>query len=127
MSTKDFIEKKDEKDNSPNFIPAQKRIYYFIVSVGILIIITIGLFNDDLYLPGRGGRGIHLHGIPAWILYFAGLCAIANMISVVIDHYDKRKNERDYRIFAKVTQILSFIFLFLSLVLDIMIFHTMHH
>jgi hypothetical protein len=127
MSSGKLPDNKEEKSKTPNVIPAKTRIMYIFVSAGILIFSTIGICFDDVALIQKYGRGVHFHGVPAWILYFSGLFAVANMISVVIDHYDKRNNERNYRVFAKVTQILGLIFLFLAIVLDNMIFHTAHH
>lgn len=77
-----------------------------------------GLSVDDLYLPGKRGPGIHLHGFPAWVMFAAMFCACANMISVVIDHYDVRNNETNYRSFARATQIVGWILFVLSLVLS---------
>jgi hypothetical protein len=58
--------------------------------------------GNDLYLPSKRSRGMHLHDTPAWIMYGAIICACLAMLSVVIDHYDRRNNERHYRLFADV-------------------------
>jgi len=65
-----------------------------------------------MFLPGKGGGGIDIHGFPMWFTYISGVAASANLVSVVIDHYDRRNNEKDYRKFAKITsQIAGFFFL----------------
>lgn len=55
-------------------------------------------------------------------MYAAFLCAVANLLAVVIDHYDERPNERHYRTFARVTQILGWCLFGLALVLDLFVF-----
>ncbi|HEY1138900.1 MAG TPA: hypothetical protein VGE88_01665 [Lysobacter sp.] len=45
---------------------------------------------------------MHLHDVPAWIMYGAMVCACLVMFSVVIDHDDRRDNERRYRAVAAI-------------------------
>jgi len=107
----------------PNRIPLGTRIWYLVASPVLLAYGSLGIFLDDIYLPARRTRsGIHLHGVPAWIMYAAMLCATANMISVVIDHYDTRPNERYYRRFAKWTGIAGWSLFGLSLALALFFF-----
>jgi hypothetical protein len=89
--------------HQPNKIPWQTRLYYMIASPVLLLYGTFGLIYDDIYIPGKRSRGIHFHGYTAIIVYFVFLFAISNMVSVIIDHFDKRDNEINYKYFAKVT------------------------
>jgi cell division protein FtsX len=57
-------------------------------------------------------------------LYGAFLCAAVNMMYVVVDHYDKRKNETNYKLFARVTQIVGWALFALALILDIFVFQN---
>jgi hypothetical protein len=90
---------------NPNHIPVGERIGNIIFSSILLIYGTVGVFIDDLYIPGKRNPGIHFHGEPAWIMYGAFVCASANMLSVVVDHYDERNNETNYKLFARCTQV----------------------
>jgi hypothetical protein len=90
---------------NPNHIPRVERILNIIASAVLLSYGTFGVVVDDLYLPGKRGPGIHFHGVSAWIMYGAFLFAVANFVSVIVDHYDRRSNETNYKLFARVTQI----------------------
>ena len=107
----------------PNQIPLGTRIWYLVASPLLLAYGSIGIYVDDIFVPGKRSRGVHLHGVPAWLMYIAMLCAVANMVSVVIDHYDTRPNERHYRLFAKVTRIAAWALFGLSLVVDLFVYH----
>lgn len=85
---------------TPNHIPKGERIKNIIFSLALFAYGTYGVWVNDLYLPGKRTKGVHLHGIPAWIFYSAIISACLVMLSVVVDHYDKRNNEIDYRMFA---------------------------
>ena len=39
-----------------------------------------GVWNDDLYVPGKSGPGIHLHGAPAWTLFAAITIGCGNLV-----------------------------------------------
>jgi hypothetical protein len=108
---------------NPNHIPLGERIIYIILSSIMLAYGTFGVIIDDLYIPGKRRPGFHFHGVPAWIMYGAFLCGVANMMSVVVDHYDKRNNETNYKLFARVSQIAGWALFVLALILDIFVFH----
>ncbi|MGZ3802538.1 MAG: hypothetical protein ACXVCL_20435 [Bdellovibrio sp.] len=65
------------------------------------LLFAYGTWINDLYIPGKR-KGIHLHDVPAWIMYGAIICACLVMLLVIIDHYDKRNNETCYKFFADV-------------------------
>lgn len=118
------LHKADEKEgHNPNHIPPFERGMSIVFSSIMFLYGTFGVINDDLYLPGKRGPGVHLHGEGMWIMYGAFLCAIANMMSLVVDHYDKRDNETNYKLFARVTRILGWTLFGLALVLDLFVFH----
>lgn len=103
----------------PNKIPWQTRLYYLMLSPAILLYGTYGLINDDLYIPGKRSRGIHFHGSAAILVFVVFLFVIANMFSVVIDHFDKRDNEINYRNFAKFTLIIAVVLFFIALIIQV--------
>jgi len=100
----------------PNHIPTSERIKNIIFSLALFAYGTYGVWGNDLYLPGKNTKGVHLHGIPAWVLYGAILCACLVMLSVVVDHYDKRNNETDYKLFADFFKYVGWCFFVASLI-----------
>ena len=88
--------------HTPNHIPKDERTTYIVFSLLLFAYGTFGVWINDLYLPGRRSRGVHLHDTPAWVMYGAIICACLVMLSVVVDHYDRRNNERHYRLFADI-------------------------
>ena len=107
---------------TPNKISRGDRITYIILSSILLIYGLGGFIIDDLYIPGKRGKGFHIHGIALYIMLCAFMCAIANLISIVIDHYDKRDNEISYKKFAKRTEILGWIFAVSAFLADLFLF-----
>lgn len=85
----------------PNSVPSSERTTNMVFSAILFAYGSYGVWVNDLYIPGKRSRGIHLHDVPAWIMYGAMICACLVMLSVVVDHYDRRNNERYYRTFAE--------------------------
>jgi hypothetical protein len=80
----------------PNHIALTTRVVCSTWSIAVATYATIGLVANDIYLPGKRGDGIHFHGLSAWFAYGAFMCAAISLASVVVDHYDRRNNERGY-------------------------------
>lgn len=104
---------------TPNHIPAEERLKNLAFSILLFAYGTYGVWVNDLYIPGKRSRGIHLHDVPAWIMYGAMICACLVMLSVVADHYDTRNNETDYKWFADIFKFLGWVFFLLSLIMAI--------
>jgi hypothetical protein len=102
----------------PNQIPRGELASHIILSPLLLAYGTYGVWANDLYMPGRRSRGIHLHDSPAWVMYGAILCACLVMLSVVADHYDRRNNETSYRFFAALFTGIGWTLFVLSLLFD---------
>jgi hypothetical protein len=94
-----------EGGSQRKFISIPDRIAHAVAALAILAYGAFGLRQNDLYIPGRFGPGIHFRGIPAWAMYGAFICAALNLLSVAADHFDASVAERNYHVFAKVTQI----------------------
>src|SRR4051812_48569937 len=94
---------------SPNRIPASTRAWNAVLSIVLIVYGAYGLYVDDLFIPSKRG-GLYFHQEAAWVMYAAMICAALNLLSIVVDHYDERDNENNYRLFAKVTQIAGWIF-----------------
>jgi hypothetical protein len=90
-----------------NAVPLLQRIAYACLAVALVCYGAVGVLTDALWVPGRRTSGLVLAGIPAW-LAMASLCIGAlGLLSVVIDHYDRRNNEQQYRRFQSATRLLS--------------------
>lgn len=90
--------------SGPNHIPPATRIAYVVASGALLAYAGYGWHIDDLYLPGKRSGGIHLSGLAAWLVAGAIACAAANLLSVVVDHHDRRNNEIRYAHFAALCE-----------------------
>lgn len=106
---------------TPNHIPDKKRKLNSIFSVLLFSYGSYGVYVNDLVIPlgKRRHRGIHLHDVPAWIMYGAIICACLVMLSVIVDHYDKRNNETNYNLFADIFKYLGWTFFVLSLIMAV--------
>ncbi len=98
-----MTENNSEPSHTPNHISLSSRWFYAIASPLIVAYGAYGIWIDDLFLPGKRGPGTHLHGVAAWLMFAAIVAAALNMVSVIIDHFDTRNNETNYRRFAKIT------------------------
>lgn len=93
-------------DYQPNAVPRGTRLGRTAAALFVLAYAVYGLLIDDLVieLPVRKhlplGGALHLHGAVAWTMAAAMLCAVAVLLSAVMDHYDTRDNEAAYRRFA---------------------------
>lgn len=102
----------------PNHIPRRERLLNVGLSLALLALALWGVIHDDLYIPGKRGGGLHLHGLPRWVMTAALLCTVVNLMAVVVDHHDRRPNEASYRRVAAVTQGLAWALFFLALALQ---------
>lgn len=107
-----------KKWTGPNSIKPSTRIQHCLASCALLAYAVYALWMDDFFLPAKGGGGIHLHGLAAWLMAGAFCCAVVNLLSVVIDHYDRRNNELTYAHAAAATQWLGWTFFLAALVKD---------
>lgn len=108
---------------APNHIPRGTRVANLLFSALLLAYGSYGVYIDDLFIPGKRTRGVHMHGEPAWLLYAGMVFAALNMLSLIVDHYDRRDNEWNYRRIAKLTQWAAWTFFVLAFVLDLFVFH----
>jgi len=81
---------------TPNAVHLKVRLRNIALSVTFLIYGTFGVVTDNFMIPTKRGV-LTLYGYPAWIMYGALLCLVANLTAVIIDHYDTRNNEGRYK------------------------------
>jgi MFS family permease len=104
---------------SPNRIDLSTRVFHVLSSLGLLAYGAFGLWIDDLYVPGKRGKGIHFHGIAAVTMFFAMLSACVVLCSVVVDHYDRRDNESAYRRVATYGEFVGWSLMFAAVLLEL--------
>ncbi|GDY11968.1 hypothetical protein LBMAG53_08460 [Planctomycetota bacterium] len=80
----------------PNHIPPEKRVSYMLLVTAMLTYGIYGIWEDDLWIPAKHGDGVHFHGFPAWVFFAALLLSAASVLTIVVDHYDRRNNEDFY-------------------------------
>lgn len=95
---------------APNHYSLPRRLSHGALAVFLLAYGGIGLYRDDIHLPGRWGDGFHFHGPAAWLMFGAILTAAAVFLALVIDHYDRRNNEHRYVLFKRGANLLGWVF-----------------
>ena len=101
----------------PNHISTKDRMTYVGFSILLAAYGSYGIWVNDIYIPGKRSRGIHLHDVPAWVMYGAIICACLVMLSVIADHYDNRNNEKHYRAFADAGKYIGWTLFGISLIM----------
>ena len=91
----------------PNVVSLGERIFNSLIGVVLLIYGLAGLLTSHLNLNGRRVRIAELDGSPALLMASAFILGAVVLFTIVIDHYDKRNNERYYRIFRWIATRLS--------------------
>ncbi len=89
-----------------NIIPLKTQIGHTLMAVFLLGYGAYGAVVDEIIIPGKRSTLI-LHGWSVWVVYAAMICAALVLLSVVVDNYDPRDDERYYHIFAHVFQTLG--------------------
>ena len=99
----------------PNEISAWNRGWYVVFIILGTAYASYGIFAGELYVPGKRGSGFTVHGPGAWVMAAAVLVGVANLVGRVLDHYDRRSNERSYRLFDSFTSLAFFALFTLAL------------
>jgi hypothetical protein len=100
----------------PNSISSQQRLFNALAAVFLLAYSSFGMYEGQIYVPGKYGNGRNVTGASAWCLYAAMLCAATYLVLQIIDHYDRRNNERVYADLGEavaIVGVLSWLFSFL--------------
>lgn len=108
--------------HASNSYPAVVRLVCLILSVLLLTYAIMSIYRDDFPFPimrrYQKIRIAHLHGYAAWALFLACLAVASNLLSYIVDHYDKRNNERSYRQYAKVSARIGLFLFFCAMMLQ---------
>lgn len=81
----------------PNQIPGRTRIFLTILAMAFMAYAIAELAIGITYLPAKHGHGILLSGVPTVMVAISAALLGVVAVSVVIDHYDRRPNEAQYK------------------------------
>ncbi|WP_158229057.1 hypothetical protein [Chitinimonas sp. BJB300] len=84
----------------PNYIPISHRIASLLVAVFLIALCTYAVLHKSITIPYLTKTKVliaHFAGASLLLPMFALLCGLVAALSVIIDHYDKRKNESIYK------------------------------
>ena len=107
---------KQKNNYVPNILSANYRLFYSLLIIFIMGYGLVGYLNDSLYLPARYSRGVTLVGDSIIIMIASFLFLSLALVSYVIDHYDKRNNEKYYVWFQRFAYGTAFILLIIALI-----------
>ncbi|MBX3628159.1 MAG: hypothetical protein KF892_24325 [Rhizobacter sp.] len=94
----------DAKSNwRPNEIPFALRLYSLVLAALLLAYGISGFLNNKLEIATRKGGGgrLVLYDRPAWLLASSVIVGAILLLSLIVDHYDRRNNEGWYRAFRQ--------------------------
>jgi hypothetical protein len=105
-----------QRKRKPNTIPLFERVVSLLLALGLMLYGFAGLLKGRFSVSFVKARpGLFISGRPAWLLAAAALAGALVLLSVVLDHYDRRDNECQYRIFRRIWLCVGLV-LFLSAV-----------
>ena len=104
----------------PNYISPKLRLWYLVASIFLLLYGAYSIWIDDLFIPAKRGGGFHLHKLNAWFMYLALVCASIVMLSIIVDHYDKRNNEIKYERLSSRFQQYGWIFFWIAVISNLL-------
>ena len=96
------------EDYSPNKISKSTQIFNIVWALFLIAVCLYGVTNEALVYPGvRGSGPIELTGMPLLFFCVALVSGAINALLTLIDHYDKRDNERSYKQMSLYLNVLS--------------------
>ncbi len=111
-----------KKPKSKYFTPTNfskaHRIFNIVLSCFVMAYGILGLCYDDVYIPGRRTPGFHFHGPLIYMAFSAYVCFDVYLMVVVVDHYDKRNNERKYTTGRKIVRLLGIFLIVFAVIID---------
>jgi hypothetical protein len=94
------VAKPSDNSSARESVPFRERAFDVIASVVLLAYGSYGLWIDGLWVLARSP--VRVHGVAAVIVFCSFLVAASVLISHVVDHLDRRNNERSYKEFARI-------------------------
>lgn len=117
--TSNIVENLDVKKDTEFYIANEVGLGTRLLSIFGIIFLTIYSFysiaHNKIVVPGKG-RAIELTDISMYIMVVAVFFFIIRILLIVIDHYDKRNNEKSYENAKIIVSTIGYIFFFLALI-----------
>lgn len=88
------------ENHTPNVIPKKSRIALFAAAVLLLVFICAEITTGYTYIPGRRG-GFLVNGLATLFVIVSASGFLFSCALKIIDHYDKRPNEKSYAILIR--------------------------
>jgi hypothetical protein len=120
------------QSNSPskfvaNNVPRRVRVWNTVMALYLIAWGALGMYQNQIDLVERRVRIAVLHDGPAWLMAMAFVCGATVLLSVVVDHYDRRNNESAYRAFRWVAIRLGWCLVAASLISYVYLFFVGAH
>lgn len=109
--TSEYPSRKEDLDGNyvPNSISVTDRLFNLVLALVLIVYGSYGVYKNQLYVPATRGDGTYLSGGAAWIMYAALLCGSVYLLTIIVDHYDKRDNEIKYYMFGNFVKLIGFV------------------
>lgn len=84
----------------PNSVPLSDRVFNLVLALALLAQGFLGFYLGRLALsPPKQKTAIVFREGAAWLMAAAMVVGALVLISVIVDHYDRRNNESSYKLF----------------------------
>jgi hypothetical protein len=100
----------------PNHVPLSARLGRLVGAAALVTYGIYGVYCDDLLIRSRRGLIVHLHGAYTWMILLAAISAAVGLLTIVVDHYDTRRNEEIYQQVAGVCLVLGAIIAIITII-----------
>jgi hypothetical protein len=88
---------RDGAEYTPNHLSALERFAALFWAAGLIGFSIVGWSRGEIPVVGGKGAGVMVGGAGLWVMLSANLLLAAAALVAVVDHYDRRNNERQYR------------------------------
>lgn len=107
---------KESRIHTPNHIPLKERFWCCVAIVVYGILCYLGFVEGKVYIPGgKHSPGWYISGASGfWFAELSHWCMIASFITIIIDHFDKRANELNYKWWNRAFLIAAVVFAILA-------------
>lgn len=89
--------------STPNSVPGSERLFNLFLAALLLSYGAFGFYTNRIDITHKGQAIALLRGGSAWLMSAAMFVGAMILISVVVDHYDRRNNESSYKRFKWFT------------------------
>jgi hypothetical protein len=102
----------------PNKYPKSGLISLALLSAILLFQVVFGFIYDEVVMTTRYLTYIRFHGATAWVMCGSLFFFAVSMITLVVDHFDKRPNEDMYRRISLHSQDIAWVLIAIAMIVD---------